>query len=42
MEGVELIGVVDGDLDRGAAHATPVGAKAYADLAELPEVRPGP
>jgi predicted dehydrogenase len=38
MEGVELIGVVDADLDRGASHATPVGAKAYADLAELPDV----
>lgn len=38
MEGVELVGVVDADVERAAAHATPVGAKAFRDLAELPAI----
>jgi predicted dehydrogenase len=38
MDGIELIGVVDADVVRAAAHATPFGAKAFADIAELPEV----
>jgi predicted dehydrogenase len=38
MEGVELVGVVDEDVARAASHATHVGAKAFADISELPEV----
>ncbi|HEY3317664.1 MAG TPA: Gfo/Idh/MocA family oxidoreductase [Coriobacteriia bacterium] len=38
MEAVDLAGVVDADVARAAAHATPVGAKAYTDIAELPDI----
>lgn len=38
MDGVELVAVVDADVERAAGFATPVGAKAFRDVAEAPEV----
>lgn len=38
MDDVELVGVVDPDTVRAAAHASAVGAKAYGSIAELPEI----
>lgn len=38
MEDVELVGVVDADVERAASFATPLRARALADVSELPEV----
>lgn len=38
MSDVELVGVVDGDIARATAAAEPLGASAFASIAELPDV----
>lgn len=38
MSDVELVAVVDGDIARAAAAAEPLGASAFASIAELPDV----
>lgn len=38
MEGVDLLAVVDADVERAASYATPLGARALADVAELPDI----